>query len=48
MYVPLTWLLYLWDLEEQRGKRLKVIILREEDNPQKEVFSGELPLNQSI
>ena len=48
MYVPIPWLLYLWNLGEQKGKRLKVIILREGGKPQKEIFSGELHLNQSI
>ena len=29
MYVAWSQLLFLWDLEEQRGKEFKVMILRE-------------------
>ena len=36
MYVALLLLLYLWDLEEQRGKGFKVIIWREEEKGHKE------------
>ena len=34
MYVALSYLLYLWDLEEQRGRGFKAIKRREEKKPQ--------------
>ena len=39
MYVALSWLLCLWDLEEQRGRGYKFIIRREEETPQQEELS---------
>ena len=35
IYVALSYLLYLWDLEEQRGKGFRVIIRREGEKPQR-------------
>ena len=41
MYVAFSQLLYLWDLEEQRGRGFNVIIRREGEKPQKEeLFMG--------
>ena len=41
MYVFLSKWLYLWDLEEQRGREFKVIMRREGENPQtKGTFIG--------
>ena len=34
MYLALSYLLYLWDLEEQRGRGFKAIKQREEKKPQ--------------
>ena len=36
MYVAFSQLLYLWDLEEQRGRGFNVIIRREGEKPQKD------------
>ena len=41
MYAALSQLLYLWDLEEQRGSAQKVIIQREGEKPQTaEILTG--------
>ena len=42
MYAALSQLLYLWDLEEQRGRGVKVIVWREAEGgkPQNQMGGG--------
>ena len=48
MYAALSWLLYLWDLQGQRGRGFKVIVWREakggksQNQREGDTFYGEL------